>query len=92
VGSLIALAATAKTDVQSAVDGGGVENRGGADACALRKILGKLTVPRPRGFGHRSLGRHPFFDRTPTVITLVRLHLPLHSVLPTITRGWLSNG
>ena len=78
---------------RSALDrGGGAADDGRAGACALRKILSQLAVPGARGFSHRTLGCHPLFNRTPTVITLVGLHLPLHSVPPTIACEWLNNG
>jgi len=78
--------------VRSAVDCGDVADRAGAGARAFREILGQFAVPGARRLGHRTLGRHPFFNCTPTVITLVGLHLPLHSVPPTIAREWLNNG
>ena len=79
-------------EVESAVECGDVADRAGAGARALREILGQFAVPGARRLGHRALGRHPLFNRTPTVITLVGLHLPLHSVPPTIAREWLNNG
>src|SRR5579864_4467005 len=76
----------------SAVDRGSAANRSGTGACPLRNILCKLAVPRAGCLGHCSLGRHPFFDVTPTVITLVGLHLPLHSVPLNFNREWISIG
>ena len=78
---------------RSAVEGGGGAANGyRAGASALCKILGQLAVPGARGLCHRTLCCHPLFYRTPTVITLVGLHLPLHSVPPTIAREWLNIG
>ena len=78
---------------RSAVDrGSGGADRGSAGNSALCEILRQFAVPGPSGFRNRTLGRHPLFNRTPTVITLVGLHLPLHSVPPTIACEWLNNG
>ena len=64
---------------RSAVDRGDVADRGGAAARPLGKILSQLAMPRAGHFSHRTLSRHPFFNRTPSVVTLVGLHLSLRS-------------
>jgi len=46
---------------------------------ALREILSELDMPEARRFRYSALGCKSFFDRAPTIITLVRFHLSLRS-------------
>jgi len=64
---------------QSAVQGDGAAGRRGGGAGAFGEVLRELGMPSPRGFGHRTLRRHPLFDRSAPVVTLVRFHLSLRS-------------
>jgi len=86
------MTAVEKCSDGSAVDRGGGANGGGAGACALREIVRQFAVPFAGGFRDCSLGGHPFFNGALSIITLVGLHLPLHSVPRSFAREWLSNG
>ena len=89
---LTAMTAVEKCCDRSAVDCGDSANGRGTGAGALREIVRQFTVPFAGGFRDCSLGGHPFFNGAPSIITLVGLHLPLHSVAKSFAREWLSNG
>jgi hypothetical protein len=49
-------------------------SKGGRGDGALGKVFGEFCVPGASGLAHSALCGHPFLDRAPPVITLVRLH------------------
>jgi hypothetical protein len=49
-------------------------DRDGRELSSFREIYCQLGMPGSRLFGHCTLRCHSFFDCTPTIITLVRLH------------------
>jgi hypothetical protein len=52
-------------------------DRDGRELSSFREIYCQLGMPGSRLFGHCTLRCHSFFDCTPTIITLVRLHFGL---------------